>query len=344
MPEITPVIMSGGSGTRLWPLSRKDNPKQYRALVTDRSMLEETVARVHADAPVVICNRRDAQRIEALVPGATVITEPVGRNTAPVAIVASLHVAARDPEGLVLLLPADHHVREPAGFREAVERGRAAAERGHLVTLGIKPTAPETGYGYIRRGEALGDSVFRVDAFREKPDEETARRYLAEGGYAWNAGIFLFRARDLLGEAERHVPDMLAATREAYARAGREGRVLHLDEESFAAVPADSIDYAIMERTDRAAVVDPVEVGWDDIGAWSAVAALAEGDAKGEAVMLGCEGSYAHTDGPLVAMVGAKDVIVVATGDAVLVIDKNRTQEVKAVIEALKARGREDLL
>ena len=349
---ITPVIMSGGTGTRLWPLSRKANPKQYRPLVTDRTMFEETVARVAgrgATAPIVVCARRDAERIGALAPDAAIITEPMGRNTAPVAIIASLHVRKNDPDGLVLLLPADHHVRDPDAFWAAVERGQAAAEEGNLVTLGIKPTGPETGYGYIHRGEALTEGTYRVDAFREKPDEETAQAYLSEGGYAWNAGIFLFRASDLLAEAEAHVPDMLAAARAAYEASEPAGAALHLDEALFAQVPADSIDYAIMERTERAAVVDPVEIGWDDIGSWSAVSALARADAdgpaaKGDVMMLDCQDTYVRSDGPTVAAIGLKGVVVVAMDDAVLVIDESRAQDVKAIIEQLKADGREALL
>ena len=353
MPAITPVIMSGGSGTRLWPLSRSADPKQYRPLVTDRSMLEETVARVARSddsvrRPVVVCAADHCERVTRLVDPETVITEPMGRNTAPVAIIASLHVAADDPDGLVLLMPADHHVRDPDAFWEAVARGQRAAEQGYLVTLGITPTGPETGFGYIRRGEALTDGVFRVDAFVEKPDEATARGYLEEGGYAWNAGIFLFRAKDLLEEARAHVPEMLDRARAAFEGARREGAALHLGEALFAAVPADSIDYAIMERTDRAAVVSPVEIGWDDIGSWSAVADHAGASAgeasKGDVIMLDCEGSYVRSEGPMVAAVGVKDVVIVAMKDTVLVIDKNRAQDVKTIIERLKTEGRSALL
>ena len=350
MATITPVIMSGGTGTRLWPLSRKANPKQYRPLVTDRTMLEETVARTAPlGAPLIVCARRDAERVAGLAPGAAIITEPVGRNTAPVAIAASLHVAKDDPEGLVLLLPADAHVRDPDAFVAAVERGRAVAEDGHLVTLGIKPTGPETGYGYIKRGAALADGVYRVDAFREKPNAATARQYLDEGTYAWNAGIFLFRASDLLAEAEAHVPDMLAAARAAYEASAQDGTALHLNEALFAEVPSDSIDYAIMERTERAAVVDPVEIGWDDIGSWSAVSALARADAdgsaaKGDVIMIDCQDTYVRSDGPTVAAIGLQGVVVVAMDDAVLVIDESRAQDVKAIIERLKSEGREALL
>lgn len=351
MTTLTPVIMSGGSGTRLWPLSRKANPKQYRALVTDNSMFEETVSRVNgrgAEAPIVICARQDAARIAGLSPAARIVTEPMGRNTAPVAIVASLHVQAADPDGLVLLLPADHHVRDPEAFWDAVKRGQGAAEAGHLVTLGIKPTGPETGYGYIKRGEGLADGVYRVDAFREKPDAATAQDYLNEGTYAWNAGIFLFRARDLLAEAERLVPDMLAATRTAYEASVSDDIALHLDEATFANVPADSIDYAIMERTDKAAVVDPVDIGWDDIGSWSAVSGLARGEdssaSVGDVIMVDCEDSYVRSDGPLVAAVGVKGLVIVAMDDTVLVIDESRAQDVKTIIEQLKADKRGDLL
>ena len=350
---ITPVIMSGGVGSRLWPLSREANPKQYRPLVTDRSMLAETVARVAREndavrQPVVICGADHCERVTKIAAPETIITEPMGRNTAPVAIVASLHVGAREPDGMVLLLPADHHVRDVEAFWGAVERGRVAAEAGHLVTLGITPTGPETGFGYIRRGEQVADGVYRVAAFVEKPDEATARGYLDEGGYSWNAGIFLFRASDLLAEAERFVPDMLAKARAAYEAASRDGSAVHLDEALFSQVPSDSIDYAIMERTDRAAVVSPVEIGWDDIGSWSAVADLAgatQGSAsKGDVIMIDCEGTYARSEGPMVAAVGVKDVVVVAMEDTVLVIDKNRAQDVKAIIERLKSDGRGALL
>ncbi|MBB4658770.1 mannose-1-phosphate guanylyltransferase/mannose-6-phosphate isomerase [Parvularcula dongshanensis] len=357
MPSITPVIMSGGSGTRLWPLSRHADPKQYRPLVSDRTMLEETAVRVTqagADVkrPVVICSEAHCGRITSLLaemggPSA-VITEPVGRNTAPVAIVASLHVAQDDPEGMVLLLPADHFVRDVEGFWQAVRRGEEAARRGHLVTLGIKPTAPESGYGYIKRGAPLTEGVYEVEAFREKPDVETAKSYLEDGSYAWNAGIFLFRARDLLEEAQRFVPEMMAEVRKAYDRAVQDGTTLRLDEASFAQVPADSIDYAIMERTERAAIVHPVDVGWDDIGSWSAVASLARGAdsvaAKGDVVTIDCEDTYVRSEGPLVAAVGLKGVIVVAMDDAVLVIDESRSQDVKAIIEQLKAGDRSALL
>lgn len=349
---ITPAIMCGGSGTRLWPLSRTSAPKQYHALVGEESMLEQTLSRVaggerFAD-PLIIAASADAERVRAqargTAGGVTVIGEPVGRNTAPVAIVASLHVAKRDPEGLVLLLPADHHVADPEGFRRAVAQGEPLARQGHLVTLGIDPVSPETGYGYIKRGTRLGDGVFAVERFVEKPDRATAERYLAEGGYSWNAGIFLFRARDFLEEAQRFVPVIVEETRKAYDRAaGKEG-ILHLDEASFAQVPADSIDYAVMEKTNRAAVVAPVSVGWNDIGSWAAVSALDDGAGSEKVVSIDCEGTFVRSTGPLVATLGLKDVVVIATDDAVLVVDASRTQEVKTIVEQLKTKGRQDLL
>ncbi|MEM9168125.1 MAG: mannose-1-phosphate guanylyltransferase/mannose-6-phosphate isomerase [Pseudomonadota bacterium] len=352
---IQPVIMSGGSGTRLWPLSRAARPKQFRALVTDRTMLQETALRLAGDdkdaltfrAPTAICGAAHAAHIAEqlaavdLTPSA-VILEPTARNTAAVAAVAALHAEATDPDALVLLTPADQHVDDAGEFRRMIALGATAARDGAIVTFGVKPTEPHTGFGYIESGDAIADSVFTVAAFREKPDRETAQRYLDEGGRYWNAGIFLFDPRTMIEELTRHAPDVLDGARAALAAATREGARIALDEAAFAAVRSESVDYAVMEKTARAAVVAPVDVGWSDIGSWTA---LSTESAPGPDVFaLDCANTLIKTDGVFVGAVGLTDMIVVATGDAVLVAPRERAQDVKAIVQALKDKDRKDLL
>jgi mannose-1-phosphate guanylyltransferase/mannose-6-phosphate isomerase len=347
--NINPVIMVGGSGTRLWPLSRKAAPKQFQKLVSDKTMLEETLDRVGGEgfaAPVFIGSaiHEDLLRDHAGEVRGRVILEPFGRNTGPAAIMAALASGAGDD--LVLLLPADHHIADPEGFIEAVQRGADAAREGRLVTLGIAPTGPETGYGYIRQGAEISEGVFEVQAVVEKPDRATAERYLADGNYAWNAGIFLFRAESLLAEAERHAPEMLKASVTAFEGSREEDGVRLLDEEAFGAVPSDSIDYAIMEKTDKAAVVSPVTIGWNDIGSWAAVKDFAETEEGGDILTVDCSDTLIKRtgDGPAVTAIGLQGMVVVATRDAILITPADRAQDVKAVIEKLKEEGREDLL
>ncbi|WOI52852.1 mannose-1-phosphate guanylyltransferase/mannose-6-phosphate isomerase [Parvularcula sp. LCG005] len=359
MGSVFPVVMSGGSGTRLWPLSRQANPKQFRALVTDKTMLEETVGRLvgendhPVEAPIVICGAGHGDLVDSILNGAghtaqSVVLEPIGRNTAPVAIVAALEVLAKDKDGLVLLLPADHHVIDPAAFRRAVGQAVPIAEQGYLTTFGIKPTHPETGYGYIRAGAPLGEGASKVAAFVEKPNREKAQTYLDDGHYAWNAGIFLYRADRLLEEAQAHIPEIATATTEAWKAARREGNMVHLDTDKFAAVPSESIDYGIMERTSRAAMIGPVDMGWNDVGSWQAVSALSPRDGanvvKGDVVLEGVKNSFVLADGVTVAAIGVEDLIIVATGDAVLVTRADRTQDVKKIVDQLKAKGRSELL
>lgn len=352
MQRLTPVIMAGGSGTRLWPLSRKASPKQFHALVGEDTMLAATLARVSGEGfapPVVIGSGAHREVLEAglaAAAGARLVLEPMGRNTAAAAIVAALMVQEEDPDGLVLLLPADHHITDQKAFVEAVGRGVAAAQQGYLVTLGITPDRPETGYGYIRRGAQLTEGTFAVSAFVEKPGRPKAEEYLAEGNYSWNAGIFLYRASDLLAEAATHAPDILEATRHAFGGAVRDGAVTALGEEAFARVRSDSIDYAIMEKTSRAAVVSPVTIGWNDVGSWAAVRDLSAAATVGEVVAIDCRDTLirATDDAPMVAAVGLEGIVVVATRDAVLVLPADRSQDVKKVIDDLTARGRTDLL
>lgn len=349
MSIIKPIVMAGGSGTRLWPLSKSQQPKQYQALISEQTMLQETLARVsgHSFAePAVIGGLRHRTVIEDQLPHGVILLEPFGRDTAPAAISAALLASETDPDALVLLLPADHHIEDAAAFRDAVHRGVAAAEKGYLVTLGITPDAPETGFGYIRRGAALTDGTFEVEAFVEKPKRAVAEQYLASGDYAWNAGIFLFRPADLLAEAATHAGEMLAQTQAAFDAMSKEGRVRTFQEDSFGAIAGKSVDYAIMEQTAKAAVVSPVVIGWNDIGSWAAVKQFSSQLVADNAVAIDCPGTLIKTtdDGPFVGAVGLEGYVVVATKESVLIIPEDRAQDVKSIVEKLKDRDRKDQL
>jgi mannose-1-phosphate guanylyltransferase/mannose-6-phosphate isomerase len=351
---LVPVILSGGSGTRLWPLSRELYPKQLLPLVAERTMLQETVARTAGlpglGAPIVVCNENHrfmvAEQLRELdaAPQAIVL-EPVGRNTAPAAAIAALVASGGAPpdDPLLLVLPADHVIRDVAAFQEAVRLGQAAAETGSLVTFGVVADRVETGYGYIRRARDPGP-VFRVAEFVEKPDAATARRYLESGEYYWNSGMFMFRASVYLAELARHAPAMLAACRAALAAAGRDLDFLRLPAQEFSACPADSIDYAVMEKTDLAVVV-PLAAGWSDVGSWSALADALPRDEDGnvtvgDVITEDCAGCYLHSTSRLIAGVGLRDHVVVETKDAILVAPQDRVQDVKQLVAELKARGR----
>jgi len=350
--KIQPVIMSGGSGTRLWPMSRTARPKQFLRLFTDKTLFQETALRLapsHGEAflnPVVIAGGKHGRLISeqlaeiGIVP-AEVILEPRQRNTAAVAAVAAAWVARRKEDALVILAPADHHIPDAEGFRRCVSIGAAAAEKGSIVTFGIKPTHAHTGYGYIEIGEPLSQSVFKVRAFKEKPDRATAEAYLEAGDYYWNGGIFLFKASAMLEELARHAPEIQQAAVTALDDCVMSGTSLRLDEPAFSACPANSIDYAVMEKTDNAAIVAPVDVGWSDIGSWSEVAAI-DNDAR--VIEIGAAKNVIRTDGPLIAAAGVEGLIIVATGDAVLVARRDDAQQVRAVVEELEKRGRTDLL
>jgi len=349
---VNPVILSGGVGSRLWPMSRGLLPKQFLPLMGARTMIQETALRVAGEgfaAPTVVCNQEHrflaAEQLRALqIEPRAIVLEPVGRNTAPAAAIASL-MLKDDPEALVLLLPADHAVMAPEAFRDAVRKALPAAMRGALVTFGVVPTSPETGYGYIRAGAALADAegCRKVDRFVEKPDLATAETYVASGEYYWNAGMFLFRADAFLAELRRLEPAMFAACEAALAKGRKDLDFLRLDEAAFGACPAQSIDYAVMEHTGDAAVV-PVEMGWSDIGSWRSLWDLGARDgadnvAIGDVTAVGTERSYLRSEGPMIAAAGIKDMIVVATKDAVLVASREHAQNVKKVVEALEARG-----
>jgi mannose-1-phosphate guanylyltransferase/mannose-6-phosphate isomerase len=354
--RLYPVILSGGSGTRLWPLSRSAMPKQLLALNGPRTMIQDTVLRARlpgAAPPILICN--DAHRFlvagqmqEIGVKPGAIVLEPQGRNTAPAAAVAALVAAETDPKAIVLLLPSDHVVTDQAAFRDAVAAAAHAAEAGNIVTFGMAPTKPETGYGYIQRGAALPgvDGAFKVQRFVEKPDAETAARYLADGGYFWNSGMFVFRADVLLEETARHAPQVMPAVREAVAKAKRDLDFIRLDGESFARAPNISIDYGVMEHTGRAALV-PCAIGWSDVGSWSSLWEIQEQDGQGnvlqgDVIAHDTRGSFVRSEKGLVALVGGRDLVVVVTKDAVLVADKSRAQDVKCIVDRLKEAGRSE--
>jgi mannose-1-phosphate guanylyltransferase/mannose-6-phosphate isomerase len=357
---LIPLILSGGSGTRLWPLSRELYPKQLLPLVGKLTMLQDTVARVQGlpdvSAPVVVCN--DSHRFmvaeqlrEAGIPAQAIILEPVGRNTAPAVAIVALFAVERartardggDPDPVLLVLPADHVLRDVPAFQHAIQTGRVAAEQGKLVTFGVVPDRAETGYGYIRRAAGAGP-VYAVQQFVEKPDAATAARYVASGEYYWNSGMFMFRATAYLAELRRHAPAMLAACETAIAAAKHDLDFTRLPADEFAACPSDSIDYAVMEKTQLAVVV-PLDAGWSDVGSWSALQDVLPRDASGNVIAgdvltEGTSGCYLHSTSRLIGAVGLKDHIVVETKDAVLVAPRDKVQDVKQLVARLKAQGR----
>jgi mannose-1-phosphate guanylyltransferase/mannose-6-phosphate isomerase len=353
--RIVPVILSGGSGSRLWPLSRKAMPKQLLALVGDNTMIQETVARTRGKdftAPIVIAGQEHrfmiAEQLRAAgISDARIILEPAGRNTAPAAAVAALKVLEDDPDGLILLMPSDHVVGNVKAFHAAVQTAAAAARTGALVTFGIQPAAPETGYGYIKGSAPLEGvpGAFAVERFVEKPDRPTAQTYLESGGYYWNSGMFLFSAKAFLKDMEWLEPAMLGFCRDAITHAHRDMDFIRLGEVAFLACPSQSIDYAIMEHVPHAAVV-PVEMGWSDVGSWQSLWDISSKDSDGNTILgdvltEGASNSYIRSEGPLVAAVGVENLVVVATKDAVLVSHRDATQDVKKIVAQLESQSRD---
>lgn len=356
MHSLVPVILSGGVGTRLWPESRREQPKQLSRLTGDLSLLQETAKRAArvpgADDPVVVCGQAHHPQIIAqledigLRPRASVL-EPFGRNTAPAVTAAALLV---DPDDLLLVLPADHLIPDVDSFVEATSIATDIAASGRLVTFGIKPDAPETGYGYIQRGQAIEGLVggYEIDSFTEKPDLATALRYLTEGIYSWNSGMFVFRAATLLGEMTTYAPEIVSHTARALEMGTKHDRATLLDAEAFNDCPSDSIDYAVMEHTKHGAVV-PLDAGWSDVGSWTSLWELADKDRAGN-VMSGnvyakdVSSSYIRAGDRPVAVIGLDDVIIVDTGDAVLVAAKKDAQKVKDIVALLEADGRPEIL
>jgi mannose-1-phosphate guanylyltransferase len=360
--KLYPIVMAGGSGTRFWPLSRKDRPKQFLALAGDESLLAATVHRLpplaKAKQTFVVCGPAHAKAARKLLPelpAANFIVEPCARNTAPCVGLAALHVSARDPRGVIAMLPADHHVARPDSFREAIGAAAKVAADGLIATIGIRPSRPETGYGYLKIGSRLPggkgkgrSQAHRVERFVEKPDVVTAARYLADGDYLWNSGIFVFRADVILEEIRKAMP-VLGEQLEAIGRALGTPSYQKVLARVFPECPSISIDYGVMEKSHRIAVV-PADFGWSDVGSFAALPEVREQDALGNVV----EGAGLVVDGrnnvvlgapgrPLV-VVGLDDVVAVDAGDAILVVARERAQDVRRAVEELTRRGREDVL
>ena len=374
---IQPVVLSGGSGTRLWPLSREKYPKQLLALVGNDSLLQATVRRTEGITgaqlapPIVVCNEEYrfviAEQLRLMDRPGAIVLEPTGRNTAPALTLAALAATRDGADPVLLVMPADHVISDTATFRSAVGTGAALAEVGLVVTFGITPDSPETGYGYIQAGECLAgaDQGSSTDArliarFVEKPNLQTATSYLEQGSYLWNSGLFMMRASVWLAAIGACRPDILVACNAAWAGGSRDGEFLRVGKDDFAACPSDSIDYAVMERITvigrdsvRAAgelpigVVIPLQAGWSDVGAWDALWEVLPKDdagnvALGDVMLHDCRNTLAMADGRLVACVGVSNLVVVETADAVLVVHKDRTQDVKRIVDALKQRGRSE--
>jgi mannose-1-phosphate guanylyltransferase/mannose-6-phosphate isomerase len=361
MADIIPVILSGGSGTRLWPLSRAMYPKQFIRFFNGKSttFLSESLLRLPpADgfsAPILLCNNDHRFLVQEEVErnnvtAAEIILEPIARNTAPAIAVGAILAERKDPGAIMVVMPSDHVVKERARFAEAVKRAARVAATGRLVLFGIKPTEPHTGYGYIKQGAALegfGNAAFAVERFAEKPDKATASGYLAQGGYLWNSGIFVLHARTFLDELARLEPGLLDAARASLDASTFDLGFRRLDRQAFAAAPSISVDYAVMERTSAAAVL-PIDVGWNDIGSWSSLWDVAPSHdehnnyVNGESVLEDTEDCYVHSEKALVSTIGVKDLIIVNTPDALLVADKARAQDVSKVVAKLRQLNRKE--
>jgi len=347
--SICAVIMAGGSGTRLWPLSRAAHPKQFLRLHGEGSMLQETLKRLSGldiQSSTTICNEEHrffvAEQLREIDKLGSIILEPVGRNTAPAIALAALTV---EDDPLLLVLAADHVIQDQAAFNAAVMRAMPLAEAGKLVTFGIVPTQPHTGYGYIKRGKDIGEG-FEVDAFVEKPSSEVAQDYLSSGDYYWNSGMFLFRASNYLEELKKFRPDILEQCKASVMEVKTDLDFLRVDKDMFESCAAESVDYAVMEKTSRAVVV-PMDVGWSDIGSWSSLWDISQKDddgnsAHGDVILHNTYNSYVKTDRKLVAVIGVNDLIIVSTKDALMVAHKDSVQDVKIITELLKTRMRSE--
>ena len=380
--KILPVILSGGSGTRLWPLSRELYPKQLLPLVDEKTMIQNTVTRLDGIAdlgpPLIVCNEShrfmvsEQMRLINIRPSAVVL-EPVGRNTAPAVAIAALQAIKGGADPVLLVLPADHVIKDLAAFHSAVDEGARLADGGSLITFGIVPDKPETGYGYIKKGKQIKVkaevkekgkvqrakdtlitnhssliTAFDVDRFEEKPDKAKAKKFISSGEYLWNSGMFMFRASRYLEELRRFAPDILLSCRKTFKGAVRDLDFTRLDPDAFAGCRSDSIDYAVMEKTDSAVVI-PLDAGWNDIGSWSALWEVLEKDKDGNAVAgdvitKDVSNSFIYAGSRLVAAIGVKDHIIIETADAVLVVDKDKAQKVKDIVADLKSQKRGEAL
>lgn len=348
-----PVVLAGGTGSRLWPKSRAALPKQFLPLTSDKTMLQETVLRLNGidkQAPMFICNEAHRfllaeQLRQQDIAHSGILLEPVGRNTAPAIALAALHAQAEGDDPVLLVLAADHLIQQPAAFHHAISQAQTLAEQGKLVTFGIVPDSAHTGYGYIRQGEALAGG-FSVAEFVEKPDAATAQTYLDSGEFYWNSGMFMFKASRYLAELEKQAPDILEACQQAMQQASGDLDFVRVEHASFAACRDDSIDYAVMEHT-KDAVMVPLDAGWSDVGSWSSLWETAEQDEKGnvvsgDAILEGVNNSYINAEQRLISVVGLDDVVVVETKDAVLVANKHKVQDIKQVVNKLKADKRSE--
>lgn len=353
---ITPVILAGGSGTRLWPLSRQLNPKQFLKLLGDKTMFQQTLQRLEGllcTAPIVVCSEEHrflaAEQLREIdMEGPSIILEPVARNTAPAIALAALRSMETGGNSLLLVLPADHLIADPESFRETVRNAIPEAEKGRLVTFGIVPSRPETGYGYIRRGERRDVNTWSVASFTEKPDEETAGQYIQSGEYWWNGGMFLFTAESYLSELKRLAPEIYDACSKAMKHMSKDLDFLRVDREIFELSPSVSIDYAVMENTDIASIV-PLDSGWSDIGSWNSLWEACGKNEEGNAVLgdvktIGAKDCLIRAESRLVAAIGVKDLVVVETKDAVLVTHRDHVQKIKDLVEDIRSSGRHEHL
>ncbi|MGV8074875.1 MAG: mannose-1-phosphate guanylyltransferase/mannose-6-phosphate isomerase [Syntrophobacteraceae bacterium] len=359
---IIPVILAGGSGTRLWPYSRELYPKQLLPLVDRRTMLQNTVLRLTGIGdpmnPVIICNENHRfliaeQLREINVKPESIVLEPVGRNTAPAVAVAALRAVSINPDAILLVLPADHHITDEKSFHEAVRTGARFARKRYMVTFGIVPDAPETGYGYIEAAEKIfsGDGnaqAFKIRRFIEKPDSETARKYLKSGGYLWNSGMFMFTASHILDELEKFSPEIVASCRAALERGSSDLDFFRLESKAFDTCPSNSIDYAVMEKTESGVMI-PLAAGWNDLGSWDALWSINPKDdhqnvTVGDTLIQDVESSYILATSRLVAAIGVENHIIVETPDAVLISTRDRVQDVKLLVQRIKSEKREEAL
>ena len=352
---LIPVLLSGGVGSRLWPLSRELNPKQFLPLTGELSLLEQTLQRaLHLESgkPIIVCNNDHrfmvAEQLRHVkIEADAIILEPVGRNTAPAVAVAAMRAISQDDDAVLLVMPADHVVNDTAAFTAAVEIGLTQAQQGNLVTFGIVPEGPETGYGYIRRRDTESAGCFTIAEFVEKPSLAVAQQYVDSGDCFWNSGMFLLGAKAYLDELGVHAPAMLKAAQLAYNNAHEDLDFIRLDADAFAACDSDSIDYAVMEKTSKGMVV-PMDCGWSDVGAWSSLWEGGDKDSRGnvstgDTILHNTQDSYIHSSSRLVTTVGIDNIVVVETADAILVADKDQVQDVKAIVNTLRLRQREEV-
>ena len=353
--QIIPVILSGGSGTRLWPLSRKQYPKQYLPLAGDNTMLQETILRLSdldnlAD-PIIICNAdhrflvaEQCQQIEIINP--TILLEPVGRNTAPAIAAAALQSFKTADDAMLLVLSADHVIQDVEAFHQAINIASNQAQAGKLATFGIVPTEANTGYGYIKSSKNNNDGAHKVEKFVEKPDLETAQTYLEQGNYLWNSGMFMFQADVLISELSEQSPNIVVSVIDAVTNATKDLDFIRLDKQSFESSPSGSIDYALMEKSDNVVVV-PLDAGWNDIGSWSALHDIGKKDANGNVIngdvfMQDTTNTYIHANGHMIATIGVQDLIIVDTPNATLISTKDKSQKVKNIVKQLQRQDREE--